>query len=207
MYGMLYSIKNFVNKMSPIDVKEGFQCYRTSKYVLNYFETPSGVKFVMNTDLHSQGVRELLQQINSQVNFHFNCYVYYFFKSLFHVYFLGPIFTYLSRFILNIAWRILPINQEKPSSVNCLKQNWMSLSSNLPYSKAEILLFDKNVNLVWINRFISYIKMILWVSFLSLTSNTRKYWGIQLGIRLLHDRRDQPLGLCTMSNGVGVWAV
>lgn len=100
---MLYSIKNFVNKMSPIDVKEGFQCYRTSKYVLNYFETPSGVKFVMNTDLHSQGVRELLQQINSQVNFHFNCYVYYFFKSLFHVYFLGPIFTYLSRFILNIA--------------------------------------------------------------------------------------------------------
>nr|CAH0103704.1 unnamed protein product [Daphnia galeata]SVE76742.1 EOG090X0HJH [Daphnia longispina] len=67
MYGMLYSIRNFVNKMSPVDVREGFQCYRTSKYVLNYFETPSGVKFVMNTDLHSQGVRELLQQINSQI--------------------------------------------------------------------------------------------------------------------------------------------
>ena len=69
MYGMLYSIRNFVNKMSPVDVREGFQCYRTSKYVLNYFETPSGVKFVMNTDLHSQGVRELLQQINSQVSY------------------------------------------------------------------------------------------------------------------------------------------
>ncbi len=73
MYGMLYSIRNFVSKMSPTDVREGFQCYRTSKYVLNYFETPSGVKFVMNTDLNSQGVRELLQTINSQVFFSLDC--------------------------------------------------------------------------------------------------------------------------------------
>jgi len=67
MYGMLYSIKNFVSKMSPVDVTEGFQCYRTSKYMLNYYETPSGIKYVMNTDLNSISVRELLQQINSQV--------------------------------------------------------------------------------------------------------------------------------------------
>lgn len=72
MYGMLYSIKNFVNKMSPIDVREGFQCYKTTKYVLHYFETPSGVKYVMNTDLNSQGVKELLQSINSQVSFPYN---------------------------------------------------------------------------------------------------------------------------------------
>ncbi|KAI9584299.1 trafficking protein particle complex subunit 1 [Glossina fuscipes] len=66
-YGMLSSIKSFVRIMSPHDPKEGFLYYKTNKYALHYLETPSGLKFVLNTDVNAVNVRELLQQIYSKV--------------------------------------------------------------------------------------------------------------------------------------------
>jgi hypothetical protein len=69
LYGMLFSIKSFVAKLSPSDMKEGFTSYKTSKYRLNYYETPTGYKFVLNTDtaVTHPIVRDLLQNIYGKV--------------------------------------------------------------------------------------------------------------------------------------------
>ncbi|XP_050075817.1 trafficking protein particle complex subunit 1 [Anopheles maculipalpis] len=67
MYGMLFSIKSFVSKISPIEPREGFLYYKTNKYALHYLEVPSGLKFVLNTDNTSTGIREFLQNIYTKI--------------------------------------------------------------------------------------------------------------------------------------------
>lgn len=69
LYGMLFSMKSFVHKLSPTDMKEGFLSYVTSAYRLNFLETASGLKFVLNTDPESsqQEIRELIRSLYANV--------------------------------------------------------------------------------------------------------------------------------------------
>jgi trafficking protein particle complex subunit 1 len=50
IFGLLFSLKATVLAMSPKQATEGLHCYTTATYKLNYFETMTGLKFVLITD-------------------------------------------------------------------------------------------------------------------------------------------------------------
>ncbi|CAN8178542.1 unnamed protein product [Coccothraustes coccothraustes] len=63
MFGMLFSLRSFVAKMSPTDMRDGFVAFQTSRYRLHYLETPSGLRLALNTDLAVGSARDALQHI------------------------------------------------------------------------------------------------------------------------------------------------
>lgn len=89
MNGLLLSIKSFVQRLSPLDSlvsfsrtfncfyrnfpfrKDGFHSFKTNVYKLNYYETPTGLKFILNTDPQVGNIRDTLHQLYSNVSFIF----------------------------------------------------------------------------------------------------------------------------------------
>ena len=67
MYGMIFSIKSLVSRLSTKSSKEGFVGYSTNKYKLHFFETATGLKFIMNTDTSVGDIRDVLWDIYSKV--------------------------------------------------------------------------------------------------------------------------------------------
>ncbi|KAI8991288.1 Longin-like domain-containing protein [Mycotypha africana] len=65
VYGVILSLRNFVRKLSG--TQDGFISYRTSAYRLHYYETPTGLKFVLNSDPATENLRYVLKQIYIQL--------------------------------------------------------------------------------------------------------------------------------------------
>ncbi|KAG2207732.1 hypothetical protein INT47_011852 [Mucor saturninus] len=65
VYGVVLSLRNFVRKLSGN--QDGFISYKTSTYRLHYYETPTGLKFVMNSDPNTESLRAVLKQIHVQL--------------------------------------------------------------------------------------------------------------------------------------------
>ncbi|KAJ3046794.1 Trafficking protein particle complex subunit 1 [Rhizophlyctis rosea] len=67
VYGVVFSLRNLLSKLSNTPGAEGFTSYRTNVYKLHYFETPTSLKFVMNTDSSMDGMREALRLIYANI--------------------------------------------------------------------------------------------------------------------------------------------
>ena len=66
MFGLLHSLKSFVNALNPekLDAldSEPMQSYTTKGYRLHLFETLSGLRFVLTTDPNVDSVQDVLRQ-------------------------------------------------------------------------------------------------------------------------------------------------
>ena len=67
MLGIIYSLKDFMQRVSPTDCKEPFVSYKTNKVKVHYYETPSGIVFVLTTDPSVGDIRNILQDLHKTV--------------------------------------------------------------------------------------------------------------------------------------------
>ncbi|KAJ1720430.1 TRAPP complex subunit bet5 [Coemansia erecta] len=85
VYGAVFSTRNIINKLNAQDGPRGgnpggFMSFATNTYRLHYYESPTGVKFVVNTDVATTNMQPALEMIYR------NIYVEYVVKNpLFHV--------------------------------------------------------------------------------------------------------------------------
>ncbi|OAJ44043.1 hypothetical protein BDEG_27331 [Batrachochytrium dendrobatidis JEL423] len=66
VYGVVFSLRNIITKISP---KQGdnFISYRTNAYKLHYYESGTGLKFILLTDPNSDNMVEVLRAIHAQI--------------------------------------------------------------------------------------------------------------------------------------------
>lgn len=67
MYGMIFSIKSLISRLSTKSSKEGLVSYTATNYKLHFFETPTGLKFVMNTDMNVGDIQDVLRRVYAKI--------------------------------------------------------------------------------------------------------------------------------------------
>uniref|UniRef100_A0A7S2AMS8 Trafficking protein particle complex subunit n=1 Tax=Octactis speculum TaxID=3111310 RepID=A0A7S2AMS8_9STRA len=67
VFGMLFSIKELVSRMSSRPGTEGLHCLKTNNFTLHHLETASGLRFVLNTDGDTGDLRPSLRHIFSSI--------------------------------------------------------------------------------------------------------------------------------------------
>ena len=55
MFGMIFSMKDLVSRLSPQTSNEGLHTIKTNSFTLHHFQSASGVMFILNTDPSAEG--------------------------------------------------------------------------------------------------------------------------------------------------------
>mmetsp|Transcript_8884 Transcript_8884/g.13490 ORF Transcript_8884/g.13490 Transcript_8884/m.13490 type:complete len:140 (+) Transcript_8884:1-420(+) len=65
LFGLLFSLKTFCEKSCPSDTPatKDFHYFTTSTYKLHFYETPTGLKFILLTDPSVMNLRDQLKHI------------------------------------------------------------------------------------------------------------------------------------------------
>lgn len=64
---MVYSLKSLLFRLSPSSTRDNFLGYSTNKYKLHLLETPTGTKFILNTDEKAGDLQDVLQHIYTKI--------------------------------------------------------------------------------------------------------------------------------------------
>ena len=67
MFGMLFSLKQLCQKLSPSEAVAGLQSFRTDRYTLHHFEAASGIKLILNTSHDVVDLSRELREIYSSI--------------------------------------------------------------------------------------------------------------------------------------------
>ncbi|XP_075263221.1 trafficking protein particle complex subunit 1-like [Convolutriloba macropyga] len=67
MLGMCLTLKDFMQRLGTSEGGDAFVSYKTSKTKVHYYETPTGVAFVLTTDPLVGDIRNILQELHKSV--------------------------------------------------------------------------------------------------------------------------------------------
>lgn len=63
VYGMILSIKDLIGKMKSSPLDDGLHCLKTNTFTLHHYETRSGLRFVLNSDVGTPDLHANLVEI------------------------------------------------------------------------------------------------------------------------------------------------
>lgn len=67
MFGLIFSMKEFIRKLSSKPPIDGLRCFKTDSYICHHFETATGLKFIMTTNKQSGEMHPTLRYIYSNI--------------------------------------------------------------------------------------------------------------------------------------------